>query len=295
MKRAVIISIVILLVIINGASAADDSLDTFFPGTDKDGRKTWRVSAGLTSLARSRFSDNSADITMRETRLNLRRSFRLPGEIFLLTGIGYNLLTISAPETARLPKRLHGLSMMLGAGRKVTDKTFVFVMSSPGLRSDFSAGVETKGVRMPVSVIVRHKYSDRLTFAGGLAYSTGYVRMRIMPIAGVIYRSGEHWIYEFGFPRTGMSYQIDKTRVYATAQLSGGEYHITDETIGAGKIRYSDRRLLVGVDYRISPSLGLNVGTGYAFKRYFSFPNNERADIKIKDAPFASATISLGW
>lgn len=296
MKRAVSLFLTaFLLVSVMQAIAADDSLDTFFPGADKGERKTWKASAGMTTLAQSRIRDDSGNVTMRERRLGVRRSFKMPGEVFFFTGIGYNLLTISAPEAARLPKRLHGLSMMLGAGRKVTDETYVFLMAAPGLRSDFSAGAQTKGVRVPLSVIVRHKYSARLSFAGGVAYSAGFTGRRILPIAGVIFRPDEHWVYELGFPRTAIGYRIDRARVYATAQLSGGEYHTDSTTVGAERLRYSDRRLLAGVDYKFTPALGLNVGAGYAFKRRFSFPEKERADIKLDDAPFATASISYGW
>lgn len=61
--------------------------------------------------------------------------------------------------------------------------------------------------------------------------------------------------------------------------MSGGEYRTDATTVGTRRLRYSDRRLATGVDYRFSPELGLDIEAGYAFKRRFSFPDNDRADI----------------
>lgn len=296
MKKQVFIAMVAYLLLCPVAAlSADDAFDFGEPGpVGKEERKAWSVSTGETYLPDSRVKGSDNGVEMFETRMRLGRGFTLTDSSMLRTGLSYAHKAINADGPLRLPNSLHTFSVNL-TGLYKKDRASAGFMLSPALNGDFQGSIGSKDLRIASAIFLRYRTEQRVTLFGGIAYNAGYFETRVMPFFGLNYKPDEHWSIDFGFPSMSVSYRVDRTKVYASGSFRGGEYHIGDPSIGASRFRYGDRRLSAGIDHGFANGMGIDLETGYAFGRRFTFRDGLRPDIKVKDAPFAGISLSYKW
>lgn len=280
---------------LSAAFSADGQMDAFFPSSGKDDHKSWRASVDETWLPSSAIRGGAGGVAIFDTKIGLSRAFPAADGWSLNTGAGYSLKNIDAPASARLPDKLHTLSLRLGANYKYSKDTTFGVMAVPGLHSDFKGGVSSSDVRVPLAFIMRYRYSDRLTFLGGIGLNTGYLKTRVLPVFGVVYKPDERWTIALGAPRMAVSYRLDTASLYLASEFSGTEYRVGEASVGSKTIRYRDSRAVAGVNFTLSEGLSLDVGAGYSASRRFTFFDSDRPDVAVKGTPFAKAALSCRW
>jgi len=276
------------------AFAADGSLDAFFLSSGKEDRKNWRASVDETWMPSSAIRGDG-DAAIFDTKVGLSRAYPVADGWSLTTGAAYSLKSIDAPASARLPDKLHTLSIRIGANYKYSKDMTLGLMAAPGLHGDFKGSLSGGDIRVPLAFIMRYKYSQQLMFIGGLGYNTAYLKTRVLPIFGVVYKPDERWTISLGAPRTAVSYRLDTTSLYLASEFSGTEYRVGQASVGSKTIRYRDSRAVAGVDFLIAEGLSLDIGAGYSAGRRFTFFDNERPDVVVKNTPFAKAALSYRW
>lgn len=255
----------------------------------------WDASVDMTWMAGSRIHDNGGDLKMQVVETGLARQFNIGPRIELSTGLGYSLLHLDAPASARLPESLHALSVSIGCEYRLTDNLALTFKVSPGLSSDLKV-IDTDDIRVKIALFARYQIFARLSLFGGVAYTAGDNEFPLHPIAGALYQASEKWIFAVGVPRTAVVFKPDKeTECYIGGEFYGGEYQLHDTSLGADSINYSDYRLVAGVKLPLSRVVTLGVSGGYAFAREFDFNDGNRADIHVDSAPFGRLEVRFAW
>jgi hypothetical protein len=255
----------------------------------------WESSAETTWLPASATHGAGGDVTMGEVKAGFTRRFSVNPRLELSAGVHYSLKEIDAPDTARLPGSLQGLSVNLGGEYRTGDRLTLGLRVSPGISSDFKS-FAAGDVRVPVALHARYRVSGALTLMGGIAYTGQDHSTPVMPVIGVLYLPSEKWTLALGFPRTGVMFRPnEKTELFVAGEFSRGEYRLHDPALGADVISYRDYRALTGAEIRLLPSVKLGISGGYAFARRFVFSEGDRSDLNLDGAPFGRVEVKCFW
>jgi len=109
------------------------------------------------------------------------------------------------------------MSASVGVGSQVTDT---------GLLSD--------GWGARASAIGIYNRSQHFTFMAGLAYNSLSQDFKLVPVVGCDWRPTEKWSFAFGFPKTGVTYKLNKQLALGLAASgSGGVFYVKNDPLGA--------------------------------------------------------------
>jgi hypothetical protein len=279
-------------------SPTESAQELMTPVTLERSRGPWEASIDGIWSPKSDSGDAGGRVGMSEEKVKIGRTFRINSRLTLTPDISYSQLQVSAPAAARLPEKLHTVSLGLRGDYRWDPKLSFSLLLSPGLAGDFKQ-INGDDLRVRFGVTGRYNISEKLTLLGGLIYQQGYHSLPIFPIAGAIYRPDEHWMFSLAAPRPGVSYAPSKDlRFSLGADFLGGEYQLHDESLGAQVIRYRDFRVVGGSDFTIFAHLKGEVAAGYAFARKFVFYDvfdAARHDIKVDAGPFCRVGLKMEW
>jgi hypothetical protein len=260
-------------------------------------RPPWEASVGATWLPGRTVdtADAVGKLRMSEVKFGLTRRLSIKPNFNLSTGLQYSLRDIDAPEALRLPDSLHTVALHLGGEYHASDRLTLGIRVTPGLSSDFRS-ITTDDLRVPVALQAKYRVSQALTLTGGLAYTGQSHSIPILPVIGVLYLPTDKVTLAFGFPRTAIVYKKSReTELFLAAEFAGGEYGLHDSAIGADVIRYKDYRAVAGIEFPLLPVAKVNLSGGYAFSRKFEFYEGDRADVRVKSAPFGRMEVKFSW
>jgi hypothetical protein len=120
----------------------------------------------------------------------------------------------------------------------------------------------------------------------------------VLPVFGVIHDANPDLRLELIFPRPRVSWRTagsvegDEGWVYVGGEFGGGVWSITRPSSGdLDVINYSDWRLLVGYERKITGGLSTRYETGYVFKRELEY-DSATPDVSLDDTLFLRAGLT---
>jgi len=228
----------------------------------------------------------------------LNQRIGLGGIRHLTIGLDYDLTKIEGKESSPLPlpnqlqslgasvRYLHPInqqwlmSTSVGAGSQVTDS---------GLLSD--------GWGMRASAVGIYNRSRQLTFMFGLAYNSLSQDLKLVPVFGCDWRPTEKWSFALGFPKTGVTYKLNKQiSLGLAASGSGGAFYVKDDpltgtaprSLADSKLQYVEVRVGIQCDWKINQTIRVSGTIGQVLYRQFKYIDR---DYKLKahgTVPFLS-------
>ena len=195
-----------------------------------------------------------------------------------------------------LPSRLQSLTASLSYSQKIDEKwsisSSIAVGSHVGKTELLSNGWGTNA-----SLMGLYTWSPDLTFAIGAAYDSISHDYRIMPILGFEWRPAEKWSVAIGFPKTAVSYELNKkVTMSLAASGSGGTYFIKDDpypgvtsrSLSNSKLEYTEARLGFQTDWKINDTFAVTTSIGQVLYREFKYIDRNNK-VRSRDAvPFVS-------
>jgi hypothetical protein len=255
----------------------------------------WNADINLTWLPDSGIRDTGGKVGMQEVETKFGRSYKINSRLSLSTGLAYSLRDIDAPTNARLPEKLHTISIHMGGNYQINDNLFLDVMVAPGLNGDFKK-IGADDIRTQIGFMGRYNMSEKLTLLAGLIYQQGYESFPVVPVVGAIYRPDEQWTISLAAPRPGVTYSPDKkSSYYIGGEFTGGEYQLHDPSLNAKIVEYRDFRALAGVEYTIFSAIKVGIAGGYAFGRKFVFHDGSRSDVNVDNNAFVRFSAGMVW
>jgi hypothetical protein len=262
----------------------------------------------FTSSGKGDLRDNTAtfeDVSTRNYSWLLSQHIALGQGRRLSIAVDYDQTDIDTPTDSQipLPNRFESLSASLryfhpfsrqwmlstsvGAGSSVTDT---------GLLSD--------GWGARASAIAIYNRNRQLTFMFGIAYNSLAEDLKVVPVFGLDWRPAEKWSVAIGFPKTGVTYKMNKEIALSLAiSGAGGAFYVKDDpkpgvaprSLADSKLQYLEARIGFSCDWKINDTFRVSGTVGQVLLRQFKYIDH---DYKLKShgtVPFLSlaGTISL--
>ena len=234
------------------------------------------------------------------SRFDFSVSGRMPlaqGLIFT-PGLAYTHTSLDASAGIALPESVQELSLNLGLRGLINKQWAYLVGFRPGFYGDFK-NLGSDSFNAPLFLSAFYVQSPDLTWIFGVT-ANAFNDNPIIPIVGVRWKFAPDWQLDVGFPRTGVSYTWDKTlTLRGGLSVLGGNYRITENLgVPAPGIRrlnntyldITEIRVGVGVDYKVTETLGLEVDLGTTALRRFDYPDR---DYRLKGDNVGWLTIAL--
>jgi hypothetical protein len=253
---------------------------------------------------------NDGDVTYKNIGIYnsswaLNQRIGLGGRRNLTIGLDYDRTDIERKDDAKFP--LPGLLQSLGASVKYfqpIDQQWLLSASIGAGSQVTDTGLLSDGWGMRASAVGIYNRSRQLTLVFGLAYNSLSQDLKLMPIFGCDWRPTEAWSFALGFPKTGVTYKLDKKIALGLAVSgSGGAYYVKNDplpgtaprSLDDSRLQYLEVRLGFNGDWKINDTFRVSGTVGQVLYRQFKYIDR---DYKLKSrdtVPFLSlsGTISL--
>jgi hypothetical protein len=180
---------------------------------------------------------------------------------------------------------------MLGGGPWGID-----VAATVGYYSDFDQSSDD-ALRVTGRGIAAYEASPTAKWVIGAAY-VNRAGASLLPIAGVIYVPQPEMRWELVFPKPRIAWQTagssdgDERWLYVGGEFGGGVWSVTRPSTGdLDLVDYSDWRLLVGWERKVTGGFDSRLEFGYAFKRELGF-DSPTPDVALDDSVFLRAGLT---
>lgn len=208
------------------------------------------------------------------TSLDVRGSIEFPNfqALWFVPRVATHLLNSSTATD--LPTQLYDASFETIGMLPIGERWFVQAAIAPSFFTD-SQNTGRKSIRMPGRALAFWKYSDTLTFTGGILY-LDRDDVKALPSAGVLWNPNEDWKFEIAAPRPRIAWRFshddDSARWgYVVGEFGGGTWAVR-RVSGLNDIAtLSDYRLMAGYERKWVSGRSWLVEAGYVFSRTLKY------------------------
>jgi hypothetical protein len=204
-------------------------------------------------------------------------------------GLGFNVRWLAGPEgngtgprPPNLPPHVFDLYWHATWRQRWADGVTSELTILPGLYTDFGT-TPTDSFRCPAVALFAFRLDPGLHLIAG-AWYLQRDRVKVLPVAGLLYEPNDRWQFRLVFPEPKVSYQLASSAdvwVYVRGEYGGGRWTVNDDFHHGDRLEYSDVRIAAGFEVgSMSRALCPNAKPGmvfaecgYVFDRSLSFTN----------------------
>lgn len=202
--------------------------------------------------------------------------------------IGINNSTV-----VKVPSRLTGISFGLDATLPLvmTKNLYFRIGVSPSFYTD-SWSMYENALRLNQRYFAIWQPNDKFTAILGMAVQPRY-RNVFLPIAGIIYKPNDKWLFNLVPTRPTISYAVsDKLTFYGEYSLSGGEYVVTKDDIKGTVLQYDEQHAGLGVKYNLNKHVQGSWAVGGVFGRRLQY-RESYGKINIKNGFYSEFRLNI--
>jgi hypothetical protein len=242
------------------------------------------LSSTTTGSGKGKLNDGSTtyeDVGVVNYSCTINQRIPLGEQRNLTIGLDYDLTDISANGSAQLPlpDKLQSLGASLRYFQPI-DQRWMFSTSVGAGSYVAESGLLSAGWGVRSSVIGIYNRSRQTSFMFGLAYNSLSQDLKVVPVLGFDWRPTEQWSVSIGFPRTGVTYKLNKQIALGlVVSGSGGAFYVKDDprpgiaprSLSDSKLQYMEARLGFNCDWKINETLRLSGTLGHVLYRQFKY------------------------
>lgn len=194
----------------------------------------------------------------------------------LRLGVEYQRYNFGFGSRTQLPDTLQGLSAVVGFDTQFSDSILVRVEAQPGVYgSDLGSGA----FNVPFLLGGTYIYSPDLQFIAGVGVDVDR-KYPAIPAVGVRWKFARQWVLDAVVPTPRIEFELSTSaKLYAGATLKGGTYRVNDRfgtdrgisRLNNAVLSYSEIRTGLGIDWKLTDAVSVNVEAGYQPYRDFDF------------------------
>ncbi|MDB6153162.1 MAG: hypothetical protein JWL90_1615 [Chthoniobacteraceae bacterium] len=218
--------------------------------------------------------------------------FRIAGQWFLRTGIGYERTDFGASR-APVPTKLQAFSGTLAVEYVMYDYAGAALELHPGFY--FENEIRGRSFDIPWDLFVTIPITKKLYGVVGAAGAAFY-SYPVIPIFGAIWLISDKVRLEAIFPKASLVYnQSDDWEFRIVGEAYGGGFRVdrtpaTDPRLRDAVVQYEEFRVGAQATYSHFKPFDLVIGAGYNFERNFDF-HRVGEEFKTEGAPFVRVAI----
>jgi hypothetical protein len=220
----------------------------------------------------------ASSVTIDSYQLGLRANTSLTDTTSLLYGLEWSRHELDLSGPRWLPGSLKALAAPLGVSHAFNDRWRLLATVSPRL-AGAGGDLGSAGFDLPVLVFANYTTSPELTWTFGLRYGARS-DIKILPIAGVVWKFAPEWEFRLAWPDTGLSYRATPAlTLRAVAAFHGGDYRLKDDprapadrtgtSLSGSWLEYREVRIGLAAEYAIGRGISLRADLGkVVFQRF---------------------------
>ncbi len=204
------------------------------------------------------------------TSLDLRGSIEFPDfqALWLVPRVTSHFL--NGPQTTDLPGQLYDFSFETVAMIPASEQVFFQVAIAPSLFTDLK-NTSHGAFRLPGRLLGFWKYSDTLTFNGGVLY-LDRDDVKWLPVAGLLWNYSDNLKFELMAPRPRVAWRFshaecDEYWAYVVGEFGGGTWAVQRASGVNDVATLQDYKLLLGVERKWDTVKSWWFEAGYVFSR----------------------------
>jgi hypothetical protein len=215
--------------------------------------------------------------------------------ILLRIGAEWERFSFGVPSGTPLPNTLQSTALVIGTDITLSDQWFLRMEITPGIYSDFR-DISFDDVNMPFVIGASYVVDQRLLWVLGLSINPRRESpFPVLPGAGVRWQFADQWVLNFILPEPRLEYLATPgLTLFAGGEMKGGTFQVSDSyvvpALNNATLDYTEYRLGGGLEWKVNPSISVEVQGGYVVDRDFKFHRN---DVKIETDPAPYAQIGL--
>lgn len=208
------------------------------------------------------------------TSLDVRGSIEFPSFQALWFVPRFAAHALNGPTVTDLPGQLYDVSFETIVMLPIGEHWFVQAAVAPSFYTD-GDNTGAEALRTPGRALAFWKYSDTLTFTGGVLY-LDRDDVKAIPSAGVLWNPNEDWKFELAAPRPRIAWRFshdeDSARWgYVVGEFGGGTWAIRRASGLNDVATLSDYRLMAGYERKWASGRSWLVEAGYVFSRTLEY------------------------
>ena len=213
-------------------------------------------------------------------QLGLRANTSLTESTSLLYGLEWSRHELDRSGPRWLPDSLKALAAPLGVSHRFNDRWRLLATVSPRLAG---AGVDlgSAGFDLPVLALASYTTIPELTWSFGLRYGARS-DIKVLPIAGVVWRFAPEWEFRLAWPDSGLSYRATPPlTLRAVAAFHGGDYRLEEDprapaartgaSLADSWLEYREVRVGLAAEYALGHSINLRADFGKVVSQRFEY------------------------
>jgi hypothetical protein len=252
-----------LMLLLAGATTADDASDTF--------------TFGSRNISSSDVDATSGDITVTETNFSTTHAFKAFGELPVEYSLNVGHIDINDDVPVDLPSHLESRS--LGVGVKFPapfiedDRYFMGLDIYPTFNTDgytWNSGA----FRIPFRTYLIYKESEEFILVGGVSVRPDY-DVEAVPILGLIYKPNERLSFNFASDDPNIAYKFNEaTTAVWEFNFTLEEYEVTRESQDGVVLKYQDVSTGIGLQHKFNENLQASISVGGVFNRRLEYKDD---------------------
>ena len=251
------------------------------PAGARDG---FELSARLTHTGSSDLNTAgpASSVAIDSYQLGLRASTALTDATSLLYGLDWSRSELDGSGAQWLPENLKSLAAPLGVSHRFNSSWRLFSTVSPRL-AGAGGDLGSAGFDLPVMALASYTVSPALTWSFGLRYGARS-DIKILPIAGVVWKFAPEWEFRLAWPDSGVSYRAtSQLTLRAVAAFHGGDYRLKDDprapadragaSLADSWLEYREVRVGLAAEYALGRGVSLRADLGKVVDQRFDYLN----------------------
>lgn len=202
-------------------------------------------------------------------------------------GVEYEQFSFGFGQNAPLPNTLQSVAAVLGLDTQISDSILLRVEATPGVYSEaFRPG--STGFNMPFVIGGTYIYSPDLQIVVGIGVDIDR-KYPVLPGGGIRWKFQPQWVLNAVLPDPRLEYEAGKNvTLYLGANLKETNFRVNDRfgtdhgipQLNHAVLTYNEVRTGIGIDWKLTNWLSVNIESGYQPYRTFDF---YRADIRFEE------------
>lgn len=229
----------------------------------------------------------ASSVAVDSFQLGLRASTALSEATSLLYGLDWSRHELDRSGPRWLPENLKALAAPLGLSHRFDDRWRLLATVSPRL-AGAGGDLGSAGFDLPVMVLASYTTSPELTWSFGLRYGARS-DIKILPIAGVVWKFAPEWEFRLAWPDSGLSYRVTpELTLRAVAMFHGGDYRLEEDprapadragaSLADSWLEYREVRVGVAAEYAINRNFSLRADLGKVVSQRFEYIDRLKVD-----------------
>lgn len=259
----------------------------------KEEKRPFETESFLRFMPKVKAYDQDGSVGIADSSVQWSYAYKLFNRVPLEFSMEQDYIGVNNSTQVKLPSRLTGI----GFGVDVTlpllmlKNMYFRIGVTPSFYTD-NWSLYENALRLPQRYFAIWQPNDKFTAILGLAVTPRFKDV-FLPIAGIIYKPNDKWLFNLVPDRPTISYAVnDKLSIYGEYSMSGGEYVVTKDDIKGTVLEYDEQHAGVGLQYDLNKYVCGSLAVGGTFGRKFNY-RESYGKVNLKNGFYTEVRVNV--